>query len=183
MSPSCRWWYVWKHWWRTSLWRVFFLDIAKCFSTINDDILLQKLKNYGIGGNAFYWLRYYLCGRRQCVRFNNIISELRPCPICVPLGLILGHILFLLYVIESHQYIWNQNCNIFADDAMIYSFGNHIRESDTNLQSALDSLSPWYTANKLSINQQIRCDVNRKKFSGPWCKYIHWYKWCSPKTS
>ena len=118
MSPSCCWWYVWKHWWRTGLWRVF-LDIEKCFDTINHDILLQKLKHYGIGGNAFDWFRDYLCGRRQRVRVDNITSELRPCPIGVPQGSILGPILYLLYVNEFPQYIGNQNCNIFADDAMI----------------------------------------------------------------
>ena len=75
---------------------VCFLDIEKCFDTINHDILLQKLKHYGIGGNAFDWFRDYLCGRRQCVRVDNITSELRPCPIGVPQGSILGPILFLL---------------------------------------------------------------------------------------
>ena len=131
---------------------VCFLDIEKCFDTINHDILLQKLKHYGIGGNAFDWFRDYLCGRRQCVRVDNITSELRPCPIGVPQGSILGPILFLLYVNEFPHHIGNQNCNIFADDAMIYSFGNDIKETESNLQSALDSLVPWYRANRLSIN-------------------------------
>ena len=48
--------------------------------------------------------------------------------------------------------IGKHNCNIFADDAMIYSFGNDIIETEATLQSALDSLSPWYRANRLSIN-------------------------------
>ena len=39
-----------------------------------------------------------------------------------------------------------------ADDAMIYSFGNDIKETEPNLQSALDSLAPWYRANRLNIN-------------------------------
>ena len=132
---------------------VCFLDIEKCFHTINHDILLQKLKHYGIGGNAFDWFRDYLCGRRQCVWVDNITSELRPCLIGVPQGsIILGPILFLLYVNEFPQYIGNQNCNIFTDDAMIFSFGNDIKETEANLQSALDSLTPWYRANRLSIN-------------------------------
>ena len=89
---------------------------------------------------------------RQCVRVDNITSELRPCPIGVPQDSILGHILFFLYVNEFPQYIGNPNFNIFADDAIIYSFGNDIKENEANLHSALDSLAPWYRANRLSIN-------------------------------
>ena len=130
---------------------VCFLDIEKCFDTVNHDILLQRLK-HGIGGNAFDWLRDYLCGRRQCVRVDNITSELRRFPIGVIQGSILGPILFLLYVNGFPQYIGNQNCNIFADDAMIYSFGNDIKETEANLQSALNSLAAWYRVYRLSIN-------------------------------
>ena len=110
------------------------------------------MKHHGIVGNAFDWFRDYSYGRRQCVRVDNITLELRPCPIGVPQGSFLGPILFLLYVDEFPQYIGNQNCNIFADDAMIYSLGNDIKETEANLQSALDSLAPWYRANRLSIN-------------------------------
>ena len=69
-----------------------------------------------------------------------------------PQGSIPGPILFLSYVEEFPQYIGNQNCNILADVAMIYSFGNDIIETESNLQSDLDALSPWYRANRLSIN-------------------------------
>ena len=124
----------------------------KMFDTTNHDISLQKLKHYGIVGNAFDWFRDYVCGRKQCVRVDNITSELKPCPTGVPQGSILDPILFLLYVNEFTQYIGNQNCNIFADDAMIYSFGNGIIENEANLQNALDSLSPWYTSNMLNIS-------------------------------
>ena len=86
---------------------------------IHHDTLLHKFKRYGIGVNAFDWFRDYSCGRRQCVRVDNVTSELRPCPIGVPQGSILDPILFLLYVNEFPQYIGNQNCNILADEAMI----------------------------------------------------------------
>ena len=82
----------------------------------------------------------------------HFTSELRPCPTGVPQGSILCPILFLLYVNELPQYTGNQNCNIFADDAMIYSFGNDIKETQANLQSALNSLAPWYRANRRNIN-------------------------------
>ena len=61
------------------------------------------------------------------------------CPIGVPQGSILGLILFLLYVNDLDQHIENQNYNIFADDAMIYSFGRAIPEIESKLQCALNS--------------------------------------------
>ena len=38
---------------------VWFLDIEKCFDTINHDLLLQQLIHYGIDGYAFDWFRDY----------------------------------------------------------------------------------------------------------------------------
>ena len=36
-----------------------FLDLAKCFDTIDHDILLCKLEKYDIQGKKFYWLYYW----------------------------------------------------------------------------------------------------------------------------
>ena len=72
----------------------------------------------------------------------------------VPQGSILGPILFLLYVNDFAQYTENQNCNISANDAMIYSFDIDIPEIESKLQCALNTLTPWYSANRLSISAQ-----------------------------
>ena len=59
---------------------------------------------------------------------------------------------FLLYVNGLPQYVQNQNCNIFADDTIIYSFGSNVEELSYKMQGALDSIMPWYMTNRLSIN-------------------------------
>ena len=131
---------------------VCFLDIEKCFDSINHDILRRKLAHYGVNGDALQWFENYLQGRRQCVRVNNVTSESRPCTMGVPQGSILGPLLFLLYVNDFPQHVQNENCNIFADDTIIYSFGSNVHEVMTHLQGALDSAIPWYTSNRLGIN-------------------------------
>ena len=122
LPPSCYWWHVREYWWRTCLWCVF-PGYWKSFDTIDHDILIQKLRWYGIDVHELDWFKHYLYDRKQCVRVDNITSDVTSCPIGVPQGSILRPILFLFA-----QCIENQNCDIFADDAMIYSFRIDIPE-------------------------------------------------------
>ena len=49
---------------------VIFLDLKKAFDTINHDILIKKLKNYGIDNNELLWFESYLNNRSQVVNVN-----------------------------------------------------------------------------------------------------------------
>ena len=42
-----------------------FIDLKKAFDTVNYDILLSKLKNYGFRGVVNDWFKSYLIGLRQ----------------------------------------------------------------------------------------------------------------------
>ena len=131
-----------------------FLDIEKCFDTIHHGILLQKLEYYGIQGYALQWFKQYLTDRTQCVRLGNSLSDIKPISIGVPQGSVLGPILFLLYVNDLPQHIKNEQCNMFADDTIIYSSGQSISEIQSKLQMAIDSVIPWYESNRLAVNTE-----------------------------
>ena len=53
------------------------------------------------------------------------------CPFEVPEGSILGPIRFLLYVNDVAQYMKRQNCAIFADDDVMYSFDKDISDIES----------------------------------------------------
>ena len=131
-----------------------FLDIEKCFDTIHHGILLQKLECYGIQGYALQWFKQYLTNRTQCVRLGNCLSDINPISIGVPQGSVLGPILFLLYVNDLPQHIKNEQCNMFADDTIIYSSGQSISEIQSKLQMTIDSVIPWYESNRLAVNTE-----------------------------
>jgi hypothetical protein len=46
--------------------RIVFCDVSKAFDKVWHRGLLNKLKNYGFGGNIIIWLEHYLQDRLQC---------------------------------------------------------------------------------------------------------------------
>jgi hypothetical protein len=75
-----------------------FLDFNKAFDTVNHQILLNKLFHYGIRGTALKWFTSYLSGRKQFISFDGAKSSESTLVCGVHQGLILGPLLFLIYV-------------------------------------------------------------------------------------
>ena len=73
-----------------------YLDLQKAFDTVDHDILLYKMYNYGICGELLKWFRSYLSDRRQYVCVGNACSDFRPIKCGVPQGWVLGPLLFLM---------------------------------------------------------------------------------------
>ena len=97
-----------------------FLDLQKAFDTVNHDILIKKLKHYGIRGNVLNWFRSYLSGKSQYVTVNGHSSDLLPISRGVPQGSVLGPMLFLIYVNDLPNISKVLQFYLFADDTSIY---------------------------------------------------------------
>jgi hypothetical protein len=129
-----------------------FLDIKKCFDTIDHTILLYKLEQYGITGTELEWFRSYLHNRSQVVILNNTISKKKFMNIGVPQGTILGPILFLLYVNDLSNVVRNASINIYADDVAIYSSHSDLNILQNSMQNILNDVFDWYKDNKLILS-------------------------------
>ena len=72
-----------------------FIDLKKAFDTVDHEILLQKMQNYGVRDSENLWFENYLMDREQFVCINGIKSEKKKISCGVPQGSVLGPLLFL----------------------------------------------------------------------------------------
>ena len=132
----------------------FFLDLSKAFDTLDHDILLAKLKYYGIDDNAIKWFRSYLSNRSQYVEIDDTRSGIKNIRTAVPQGSILGPLLFIIYVNDINKASKKIEAIIYADDTSLNSiikvFGNN--HTSNNINNELLLVYDWLKANKLSLN-------------------------------
>ena len=97
-----------------------YLDLSKAFDTLNFDILLSKLKFYGVVGTSLKLLDNYLRNRHQFVEFKNSNSDLQEILTGIPQGSILGPLLFSIYISDLIKSTNKFKYLMYADDTTLY---------------------------------------------------------------
>ena len=82
---------------------VVLVDFKKAFDLVDHQILIDKLKIYGIKDEALSWFNTYLTNRKQQVAINNCKSDFKQISYGVPQGSILGPLLFLSALSKKSQ--------------------------------------------------------------------------------
>ena len=126
--------------------------LPKSKTTVNHEILLEKMQSYGVRGIALELIRNYLTNRKQYVAYGDKTSNHMTIKCGVPQGSILGPTLFLLYINDIKNVSNLLKFIIFADDTNIFHSSDNIEILETTINQELKKLATWFKANKLSLN-------------------------------
>ena len=99
---------------------VVFIDFAKAFDSVYHTLLLHKLTAYNLHRDVIAWIKSFLEGRSIQVQVKGVRTDPVEISSGFPQGLVIGPILFLLYVNDLPQQLQAKTL-LFADDVKIIS--------------------------------------------------------------
>ena len=127
------------------------MDLSKAFNAINHELLITKLYAYGISKDALKLINSYMSDRRQRTKIDKSFSSCSALLKGVPLGSVLGPILFNIYLNDLFYFVYCNICN-FADDTTPYVCDKNLIFDMQRLEQQSNVALKWFQDNNMKIN-------------------------------
>ena len=128
-----------------------FVDLTKAFDTVDHDILIHKLKHYGVRGVTKECFYSYLINRKKFVSNDGFVSNTKHISTGIPQGSVLRLMLFLIYINDLHTYVKYSKTYHFANDTNILYSNKSLEILVKNINHDLKRDSLKLKANKFPI--------------------------------
>ena len=131
------------------------LDLSAAFDNINHNLLLRKLKAYGLGDSSLRLLNTYLSDRKNYLRLNGKKSK------CwygtskgIPQGSQLGPLIWNIYINDFIIFVRSYAVHVvaYADDLTLWVVDHTASDIQKKLTSIVPIILTWFEENKLTIN-------------------------------
>ena len=130
------------------------MDLSKAFDCLPHDLLLTKLKTYGLSDSATDLVHSYLNNRKQCVSVGPNLSTFETIVKGVPQGSILGPLLFNIFINDIFLFVKTCDLYNYADDNTL----SYADKDPVNLKAVLESesqnLIEWFASNQTKANPE-----------------------------
>ena len=128
------------------------LDLSKAFDCVPHELLLAKLKAYGVAEHGVALLRNYLSGRSQRVKVGDKFSSWLPVIKGIPQGSLLGPLFFNVFMNDLFYLLKGVCINAYADDEQIYASDKDPVKLEMKLQCQLLEADQWFGMNGMITN-------------------------------
>ena len=91
-------------------------DLQKAFDTVSQNILLAKLKHYGIKCTSFERFNSFICDRVQYTSVDLKESSTKIVSHGVPQSSVLGPLLFIIFINDLNKSVKNSRVHHYSDD-------------------------------------------------------------------
>ena len=125
-----------------------FLDLQNAFETVDHKILLSKLE-HDIRGVL---LKLFSLSDTNMFPSKNSISETLTNNHSVRQGLVLGPLLFLIYINDLHQVTKHGEIQHLPDDTNLIYLSKSLKDINQKINFELKNIVHWLRANNISLN-------------------------------
>ena len=128
------------------------MDLSKAFDCLPHDLLLLKLKTYGLSEPALNLIDSYLSKRKQCIKIGIDVSTWKEIYKGVPQGSILGPVLFNIFLNDIFYFVNECSLYNYADDNTLSYADYDIDKVVNTLERESLVLINWFSLNQMKAN-------------------------------